>query len=77
MRAWRASHQIAPFVAVRGRYAKTTRTSLGSAGAGRDDACHCGSAGLPCLACNSCDDDHWPEMPPGYRILIDEDSQTN
>ena len=31
MRAWRASHQIAPFVAVRGGSAKTTRTDLGTA----------------------------------------------
>jgi hypothetical protein len=35
------------------------------------EACHCGGAGAPCPACNPCDDDHRPEMPEGYRSLID------
>ena len=43
----------------------------------REDACHCGGAGLPCLDCNPCDNDHPPEMPPGYQSLIDEDSTVN
>jgi hypothetical protein len=37
------------------------------------NACHCGGAGLPCLACNSCDREHKPEMPDGFGSLIDSD----
>ena len=77
MRAWRANHQIAPFVAVRAGSAKITRKSPGAARAtGRTRAIAAG-AGLPCLACNPCDDDHPPEMPPGYQSLIDEDGRVN
>lgn len=45
---------------------------------GAPEACHCGGAGVPCLACNSCDREHPPEMPEGYRPLIDSrDGWTN
>jgi len=38
---------------------------------------HCGGAGLPCLKCNPRDHDHPPEMPAGYRSLIDKDGPVN
>ena len=42
------------------------------------DACHCGGAGAPCPACNPCDAEHKPEMPEGYKSIIDaRDSWTN
>ena len=31
------------------------------------DACHCGGAGVPCLACNRIDREHPPKMPDGYK----------
>ena len=37
------------------------------------DACHCGGAGAPCPACNPCDDENPPEMPPGFRTMLDKD----
>ena len=44
----------------------------------REDACHCGGAGMPCPACNQTQGIEPPEMPPGYRSIIDkEDGWTN
>ena len=39
----------------------------------REDACHCGGAGLPCSMCNRTVGQQLPEMPPGYRTMIDTD----
>ena len=39
----------------------------------REDACHCGGAGMPCLVCNRTIGQEPPEMPPGYRTMIDTD----
>jgi hypothetical protein len=36
-------------------------------------ACDCGAAGMPCLACNPCDNDHPPRPPEGFRIELDKD----
>ena len=42
------------------------------------EACHCRGAGVPCLACNPSDREHPPEMPEGYKSLIDSrDGWTN
>jgi len=41
-------------------------------------ACHCGGAGAPCPACNPSDSEQRPEMPDGYRSIIDaRDGWTN
>jgi hypothetical protein len=34
------------------------------------EACHCGGAGAPCLACNPSDGEHPPELPEGYVSFI-------
>ena len=39
----------------------------------RADACHCGGAGAPCLACNPSDREHPPKMPEGYKTIFDKD----
>jgi len=39
----------------------------------REDACHCGGAGMPCQVCNRTVGQEPPEMPPGYRTMIDID----
>jgi hypothetical protein len=39
----------------------------------REDACHCGGAGMPCSVCNRTVGQELPEMPPGYRTMIDTD----
>ena len=39
----------------------------------REDACHCGGAGMPCSVCNRTVGKEPPEMPPGYRTMIDTD----
>ena len=39
----------------------------------RPDACHCGGAGAPCLACNPCDREHPPKIPDGYKTILDKD----
>src|SRR5207248_124725 len=39
----------------------------------REDACHCGGAGMPCLVRNRTIGQEPPEMPPGYRTMIDTD----
>ncbi len=39
----------------------------------RPDACHCGGAGMPCMVCNRTVGQELPEMPPGYRTMIDTD----
>lgn len=41
------------------------------------DACHCGGAGAPCTACNHCDRETAPEMPPGYRTILDREGSVN
>ena len=35
------------------------------------EACHCGGAGVPCPACNPSDRENPPEMPEGYKSIID------
>ena len=40
---------------------------------GRDDACHCGGPEMPCAVCNRTAGQEPPEMPPGYRTMIDTD----
>jgi hypothetical protein len=35
----------------------------------RADVCHCGGAGMPCLACNDGDP---PELPPDFTVTIDD-----
>jgi hypothetical protein len=39
----------------------------------REDACHCGGAGVPCPACNPSDQDNPPKMPKGYATLVSRD----
>ena len=39
----------------------------------REDACHCGGAGMPCPVCNRTVGKERPEMPPGFRTMIDTD----
>jgi hypothetical protein len=39
----------------------------------RADACHCGGAGVPCLACNRSDREHPPKMTQGYKTILDKD----
>jgi len=73
MTAWGGNCQSATFVAVRW-VCEDHPDKAWDGASDRADACHCGGAGLPCLACNPCDHDHPPEMPPGYRSLIDKDS---
>ena len=34
----------------------------------REDACDCGGAGMPCLACNAGEP---PELPPDFVVTID------
>jgi hypothetical protein len=38
----------------------------------RADACHCGGAGAPCLACNPSDRKHPPKMPKGYKTILEQ-----
>lgn len=37
------------------------------------NACDCGGAGAPCLVCNPCDEEHAPQMPPGYESFMTPD----
>ena len=39
----------------------------------REDAWHWGGAGMPCPVCNRAIGQEPPEMPPGYRTLVDTD----
>jgi hypothetical protein len=41
----------------------------------REDACHCGGAGAPCLVCNPSDREHPPNMPEGYKTIFDKDGR--
>src|SRR5579862_9489481 len=36
----------------------------------RQDACNCGGAGAPCLACNPSDREHQSRLPEGYRSFF-------
>lgn len=33
----------------------------------REDACHCGGAGMPCRICNPCDYDNPPRDPQALK----------
>ena len=41
------------------------------------DACHRGSAGMPCPICNRSDREHEPKMPEGYRKTFGMDGSIN
>ena len=43
----------------------------------REDACHCGGAGMPCPACNLSDREHRPKMPEGYKEILGRDGWVN
>jgi len=43
----------------------------------REEACHCGGAGMPCPSCNPSDRKHKPKMPEGYRKFFDKDGWVN
>jgi hypothetical protein len=43
----------------------------------RVGACHCGAAGMPCPLCNQTVGKRPPEMPPGYRTMLDENGWKN
>jgi hypothetical protein len=40
----------------------------------RADARHCGGAGMPCLACNTGDP---PDLPPDFKVTIDDKGPRN
>ena len=69
----RWERQNARFAAVRVGYVKIIPTNHGMARATGGDACHCGGAGMPCQVCNRTIGQEPPEMPPGYRTMIDTD----
>jgi hypothetical protein len=43
----------------------------------REDAYHCGGAGMPCPACNPSDREHEPKMPEGFRVIVDRAGSRN
>ena len=52
---------------------RTIPINLGEGASTRPDACHCGGAGVPCLACNPSDREHPPKMPERYKTIFDKD----